>query len=443
MSRSGEKKPEEKQVSRRSYLKYVAGAAVVAAVAGVGYGAYEATRPPPVVPTQTQTATQVVTSVVTAAPPTKKTYLWGEEALYLGDEFLITLSRAAQYYALDHGDKLMTLNPNLSVEAQNRDYRYLVSGAKVDGILTSPLSEEANKDAIEWAIDQGVPVVCYNTDVDTPKMPISILVSNEGFGAAVGDAIGKLMKDDGVAPKSDDYVIVVGCGTPSNPWVPKRNGGVIGRFPAYGGGFQKHYPNVEIVEIFAENASEEITKTKVTEVITTRTKPPLAIFGTNATTDVGIVEVLYARKLAVPYGTAGHVYMGSMDVPSRIRDEMIKRIVDRGADQPNLAYGFLSVYFLGLIKEKGVDALPPVGSMVVNDPSKPEGLQPDGKTYNALPQMQTHEGVLATDVNYWPGPVVSIFGHRWLQTGVYVSTPDTVATAPIWVNVVQKWLGKG
>jgi len=66
-------------------------------------------------------------------------YLWGEEALFQGDEFLITLTRAAQYYAADQGDVFVSLNPFLSVEAQIRDIRYMVTGMKVDGIMTSPM----------------------------------------------------------------------------------------------------------------------------------------------------------------------------------------------------------------------------------------------------------------------------------------------------------------
>jgi multiple sugar transport system substrate-binding protein len=66
MSKSDEKKPEEKNISRRNYLKYAGAGVVVVAVAGAG--AYYATQPAPTpIPTQTQTATQVVTSVVTAS----------------------------------------------------------------------------------------------------------------------------------------------------------------------------------------------------------------------------------------------------------------------------------------------------------------------------------------------------------------------------------------
>jgi ABC-type sugar transport system substrate-binding protein len=193
-----------KKISRRKFLYAGLGAAAAVVVGAVA--AYYATK------------------LAGPAPPGRGGYRWANENLYLGDEFLITLDRAAMYYALDNGDTLISLDPHLSVEAQNRDIRYLVLGAKVDGIMISPLSEEANVEAIEWAIDQGVPVVCYNTDVKSRKVPISILVSNEKFGEAVGDAVGSLMKKDGVTPKEKDYVIVVGCGTPMDPWVPKRNG---------------------------------------------------------------------------------------------------------------------------------------------------------------------------------------------------------------------------
>ena len=356
-------------------------------------------------------------------------YLWGEEALYLGDEFLITLSRAAQYYAADQGDTLITLNPNLSIEAQIRDLRYMVKGLKVDGIMISPLSDVALKDVIEWCIDQGVPVVCYNTDVQSPKVPISILVSNEKFGEAAAEALIKEIQKDGVELKGK--VFIVGCGTPQDPWVPQRNGGIKKVL--------EQYPELEIVEYFAPGASVEVTKERIVEGITAFGRP-LAVFGTNATTGVGILEGLKAKNMLVKRGEPGHVYFATLDTPSRVKEAMLEKYIDISVDQPNLAYGFLSVYFLRLIKEKGVDALPPIGSTVICDPSKPEGPQPDG-TWNIVPKGEEHEGVRPTDMTYWaPAPVVERYGHRWLVTGVYVSTPETVAEAPIWINVVEKWL---
>ena len=50
MSKSEEKKPEEKKISRRSYLKYAGGIVAAGAIAAAGYGIYEATKPPPTHP---------------------------------------------------------------------------------------------------------------------------------------------------------------------------------------------------------------------------------------------------------------------------------------------------------------------------------------------------------------------------------------------------------
>lgn len=368
-------------------------------------------------------------SISVYASTRERGYLWGEETLSLQDEFLITLSRGVKYYAADQGDTAITLNPNFSVEAQIRDLRYMVKGLKVDGIFITPLSDVALVGVIEWCIDQGVPVVCWNTDVKSAKMPLSILVSNVRFGEATAEALVEEIKKDGVELKGK--VFVMGCGVPTDPWVPKRNGGVINVL--------KKYPGIDVVEYFAPGASLEITKERVVEGITAFGKP-LAIFGTNCTTDVGVIEGLKTKGMLVPRGEPGHVYVGCLDTPSRVKEDMLKGYVDVSADQPNLAYGFLSVYFLRLIKEKGVDALPPIGTTVICDPSKPEGPQPDG-TWNAVPKGGVHEGVCPTDMTYWaPAKVVDYYGHRWLQTEVYVSTPETVEEAPIWINVVEKWL---
>jgi ABC-type sugar transport system substrate-binding protein len=359
----------------------------------------------------------------------KVSYLWGEEALYWGDEFLITLSRAAQYYAQDQGDTYVSLNPNLSVEASIRDLRYMTTGMNVDGILISPLSEEALVEPIEYCIDQGVPVVCYNTNVKTDKMPLSIMVSNVKFGESAAEALIKEIDEDGIEPKGT--VFVLGAGDPDFPVVLERNNGIKSVL--------EKYPEIEIVEYFISGAAVEKTKEKVVEGITSFGRP-LAIFGTNCTTDVGVIEALKTKEMYVKRGEPEHVYVGCLDTPSPIKEAMIEKYVDVSVDQPNLAYGFLSVYFLRIIKEQGVDALPPIGSTVINDPEKPEGPQSDG-TWNAVPMMEEHEGVCPTDMTYWaPAPVIELDGHRWIQVGLYVSTSETVEDAPIWINVVEKWL---
>ena len=43
-------KPEEKKISRRTYLKYAGGVVAAGVIAAAGYGYYEATLPPPTHP---------------------------------------------------------------------------------------------------------------------------------------------------------------------------------------------------------------------------------------------------------------------------------------------------------------------------------------------------------------------------------------------------------
>jgi raffinose/stachyose/melibiose transport system substrate-binding protein len=101
----------EKQIPRRDYLKYAAGVAAVAAVAGVGYGVYEATKPPPtpVSTTATVTAPVTQTATVTVTPTSQvQLKLWSE---------------ASVIYTIMNGIStgFQTQNPNVKISIDQND----------------------------------------------------------------------------------------------------------------------------------------------------------------------------------------------------------------------------------------------------------------------------------------------------------------------------------
>jgi len=80
---TSEQKETREKVTRRGYMKYVGGIAIVAVVAAADYGIYEATKPPPTpTPTPTPIETSVLVSVVKGTSATSRQALV-EKALEL------------------------------------------------------------------------------------------------------------------------------------------------------------------------------------------------------------------------------------------------------------------------------------------------------------------------------------------------------------------------
>jgi multiple sugar transport system substrate-binding protein len=99
-----EKKGEEKQTNRRSFLKYGAGVVAVGVVAAVGYGAYQMSQaPPPVAPT-TATATSFVPTTVTATvPATTAPSAGGLTIISVNDPFVGNLTDVAKAFTQSTG----------------------------------------------------------------------------------------------------------------------------------------------------------------------------------------------------------------------------------------------------------------------------------------------------------------------------------------------------
>jgi len=360
-------------------------------------------------------------------PAIAKGYVWGHSPLFDRDEFFRTLNRAVNYYAVGQGDSVIFLDPHNESEPQVRDMRYLILQG-VDGILTSPVSSVAMVGPIEEAVAKGIPVVTYNTDSPTDKVSICVSVSNKMLGRASAELLIQRMKAAGVELKG---MVFIDGGDQSWEQARDRTAGMVEVF--------EKYPGLEIHKYW--NKGWDLAKAKNTAYQFVKSfGRPLIASGVNCTTDAGLLAGLDAAGMLKPTGDPEHIWTNMIDCPSEVKEGMHKGYVDAAVDQPNLIYGVLSVYFLKLIKEKGKDALPPVGVTVISDPSKPEGLQPDGKWNIVIPGPSVFEGVDVLAQKWTPCPVVEVNGHRWIQVLPYKITPEKVDAAPIWSNIAKKWL---
>jgi len=354
-------------------------------------------------------------------------YLWGNSPYEQVSDWYRVLVKASNYYALDHGNKVINLNPNMNVDTQIRDLNYMVAQG-VDGILMAPTSATGLAATINKIVDKGIPIVTYDADAKTPKVLINIRVSNTKIGELAADGMIKAILDDGKEPKGK--VLLISGSTTNIAAIERRDGALS---------VLKKYPGIEPVVYMIEGWSQADSKKTVVNAVSAW-GPPLGIVACNSYVGIGAIEGLKSANAAVPRGQEGHVYVGVVDVEKPMKEFMHQGLCDVGIDQPQLFYPMLAQYFLEEYIEKGEDAIPPVGVTVTSDPTKPNGPQPDG-TWNIYLRGNIHEGVNIFEYPTWaPAPVIENMGHRWLQVRPTVVLPENCEELPVWSNVVEKWL---
>ncbi len=356
-----------------------------------------------------------------------KGYLWGNSPYEQVSDWYRVLVKASNYYALDNGNKVINLNPNMNVDTQIRDLHYMLAQG-IDGILMAPTSATGLVSTIDEIVAKGIPVVTYDADAKTPKVLINIRVSNKKIGELAAAEMIKAAKKDGAEIKGK--VLLISGSTTNIAAVERRDGALE---------VLKKYPSLEPVVYMIEGWSQaDSTKTVVNAV--SAWGAPFGIVACNSYVGIGAIEGLKSSNSAIPRGQKGHVYVGVVDVEKPMKDYMHQGLCDVGIDQPQLFYPTLAQYFLQKYLQEGEKAIPPVGVTVISDPDKPDGPLPDGK-WNIYLKGNEHDGVNIFKYPTWaPAPVVENFGHRWLQVRPTVVLPENCDTLPIWSNVVDKWL---
>jgi len=436
----------QEKVSRRRYLKYVGAGVIVVGAGAAGYyfltqPSPSTTSPSPTTVTQTSyvtstttttqtsvtttTATSPTTTTTTIIPP-KKGYTWGDSPYENEEVWYWVLTKCLHFYAEDLGDTVVTLDPHMVSDLQIRDLKYMVAQG-VDGIMCAPTSMDGLAATIDWIVkEKKIPVVTYDSDANTSSVSICTRVDSFTLGKQAAEKLVGIMQSKGV--KLEGNVFIVWHGPENVVHVARKDGmeSVL-----------KQYSGLKIIEYTAQSTLEK-AKTAIAEACKGIGKP-LIVMATNIVMLSGAIEGLRTAGMAIPYGQEGHVYTGGIDVGPEIIALMKDGLIDVGADQPNLFYGSLSAKFLRMIKEKGENSLPPIGSTVTFDYKKSEGLQSDG-TYNVVfDPNKEYKGVRPFANPPPPSKVVEYQGHRWLQLGSILVTPDIAETAPIWANVAKKW----
>lgn len=354
--------------------------------------------------------------------PSEEGLLFGNSAAQM-EEWYGTLVYACQAYVDNIGDRILLQNAQWKFEKQLVDLRYMATSLDVDGIIMVPLGESA--DIIEWLVyEKGIPVATYDTDAETPAITVNVSVNNVEMGKTLAQKLMDVIEEKEGEVKGTIFILTCYESPVGTPRIEGMREAL------------DEYPDVEVIDFDIPQWAMDTAKTTTVEAISAYGKP-LAILGCNGLSTLGAVGGLEYRGMAVPQGEEGHVYVGSFDVYSDTINYLKEGIIDVGADQPNLFYGTLGIYFIKrVIEEKPV---PTVGTTLISDDTKPDGPQPDG-TWNIVLNGE-YLGVEPFAIPFWaPVTIVEANGHMWLPVAPAIVYPDTVANAPIWANCVADWI---
>jgi len=405
--------PKKAKITRRNYLKYAAGIVAAGAIAAAGYGIYETTKPAP------------------PPTPTKKAYVFGLSHYYIDDDWTRVEVQGAQFYAEDHGYSLMVTNPHGDVETQVKDVKHLVGSVGVDAMLISPTDPKILTETIDWTVkEKHTPVICWNTTAETDSIAITIMSGTVQVGEMIAQAMVDAVKESGLELKGNVFV-------PSGPYAETQARML---WEGYNNVLAK-YPDLELQRFECPSWGADEALKAIVDAIAGMGKP-LMVLGTNVTTLLGSVEGVKRAGVAIPRGEPGHIFVGGFDCAKEAANYVKEGLLDAVSDVPNPHWLGLAQYFAKMVIEEGVDALPPVGTTLIDDITKPDGSQPDGTWNIALERgCLEHKGANPWTNPVWaPAKIESLFGHRWLNTGAVIVTPKNVDTYVGWYLLVDKWL---
>ncbi|MCX6620871.1 MAG: substrate-binding domain-containing protein [Acidobacteria bacterium] len=232
----------------------------------------------------------------------------------------------------------------------------------VDAIALSPIDKKAMVSSVERAVKQGIPVIIFDTGVDTDVFTARVATDNYGAGQMAAARMGEVLSGKG-------KVIMVACQPGAASSIAREKG--------FEDAIRK-FPGIEIVDK-RFGWSDFAKSLQVAENMLTAHPEATGVFASNETSSVGASQAVKARRRKV--ALVGFDY--SPTLLSDLRDGIINSLV---VQNPFLM-GYQAV-MLGVTKLKGetpkkLNDLPPrlVTRENLNDADIQAQLNPDLKKY--------------------------------------------------------------
>lgn len=165
--------------------------------------------------------------------------------------FYENITERAEHAAAAAGGKLIIKAPDeANVEQQIRMLENMIR-LQLDGIAISPIDSKALAPYIDQAIEAGIPVVCFESDVPSSRRLAYIGGDNEHAGAHMGQALAGLLRNGGM--------VLVESGVSSMSSHQERLDGFLD--------YIREETNIQILEVKTHEGSDERALAELEQMI--------------------------------------------------------------------------------------------------------------------------------------------------------------------------------
>lgn len=150
----------------------------------------------------------------------------------------------------------------------------------LDAIVLAPIDKTAMVSVVERATKQGIPVIIFDSPVDTDSFVAQVATDNYQAGATAAARVGKILDGKG---KIAEVAVQAGAAS------------TMAREQGFEDAIKKNWPGIEIVDK-RYGESEVARSLKVAENILTAHPEVVALFASNESSTVGAAQALKGRQ---------------------------------------------------------------------------------------------------------------------------------------------------
>ena len=233
----------------------------------------------------------------------------------------------------------------------------------VDAIAVAPIDRKAMVGVVERAVKQGIPVIIFDSGIETDLFVSRVATDNYGAGKMAADRMGKILGGKGKV-----VMVAVQPGAASS----------VAREKGFEDRLREAFPKIEIADK-RFGMADYATSLKVAENMLTAHPEIDGLFASNETSSVGAVQALKGRK--------SKVKMVGFDFSPPLIEDLKEGAIDSLVVQHPFKMGYESVMAaVDKLNGKPVDKIRDLAPRLVslenlNDPDVQAQLNPELKKY--------------------------------------------------------------
>jgi len=309
-----------------------------------------------------------------------------------------------RWYAEDHGWKYNAMQARGNPTLQNTHIRRLVNMG-VDGLIVSASDADVSVSAVEYAVDNGVPVITTDADVNSEKVTMYVGYSGVRASRLLAKKTVKYLKNE-VEPigKAEGTVLEL-RGPMGGASANDRHRGFAEEM--------KNHPGVTVETVVGEFRRGPAKSAALPKI---RARDYDAMYAGNGPMIMGGISAMEAVGKRIE-----DKFITTIDAMPAVIDAINKDKVDLAFDQPAPFYNPIALTYLDKYIAHGESALPEPGETIE---AGELGIDP-----------AKHSGITWWKNSTWaPAKITTREGHLWFQTSGILVDKSNANMDSLWAN---------